>query len=124
MESGQPRHFSDSFKREAVERVRTSGLTIIEVAEELGLHETVLRRSIRRFDPRETGPARRAIPQAQAPAPCPADLAAENARLKQDLQKAKMERGILKKQYQAGARLCRRETRRAMLGGKRAAAVG
>jgi len=95
MESKKRRHFPDAFKREAVDRVRTSGLTIIQVAEELGLHETVLRRWIRRFDPPETGTARRPITQAQGPSP--ADLAAENARLKRDLQKAEMERDILKK---------------------------
>jgi transposase len=95
MESKKRRHFPDAFKREAVNRARTSGLTIIEVAEELGLHETVLRRWIRRFDPLETGPARRPIPQVQGLSP--ADLAAENARLKRDLQKAEMERDILKK---------------------------
>jgi len=95
MDSKKRRHFPDAFKREAVERARTSGLTIIEVAEELGLHETVLRRWIRRFDPLETGPARRPIPQAQGPSP--ADLVAENARLKRELQKAEMERDILKK---------------------------
>jgi len=38
------RFFTETFKREAVERVRTSGLSIITVALELGLHETVLRR--------------------------------------------------------------------------------
>ena len=43
------RIFPDTFKREAVERVRTSGMTIIAVAEELGLHETVLRWWIARF---------------------------------------------------------------------------
>jgi len=73
------------FKREAVERARTSGLTIIQVAEELGLHETVLRRWMRRFDPPGTGPARRPTTQAQGPPP--ADMAAENARLKRELQK-------------------------------------
>jgi transposase len=95
MESKKRRHFPDAFKREAVERARTSGLTIIRVAEELGLHETVLRCWMRRFDPPETGPARRPIPQAQGPSP--ADLAPENARLKRELQKAEMERDILKK---------------------------
>ena len=40
------RVFPDVFKREAVERVRTSGMAIVVVAEELGLHETVLRRWI------------------------------------------------------------------------------
>lgn len=95
MKSNKRRHFPDAFKREAVDRVRTSGLTIIQVAEELGLHETVLRRWIRRFDLPETAPGRRPIMQAQGPSP--ADLAAENARLKRDLQKAEMERDILKK---------------------------
>ena len=94
MASNKRRHFPDAFKREAVDRTRTSGLTIVQVAEELGLHETVLRRWIRRFDPSETGAARRPIPQQ---GPSPADLAAENARLKRDLQKAQTEREILKK---------------------------
>lgn len=95
MESKKRRHFPDAFKREAVERARTSGLTIIQVAEELGLHETVLRRWMRRFDPPETGPVRRPMTQAQGRSP--ADVAAENARLKRELQKAEMERDILKK---------------------------
>ena len=95
MESKKRRHFPDAFKREAVERARTSGLTIIQVAEELGLHETVLRRWMRRFDPPETGPVRHPMTQAQGPSP--ADVAAENARLKRELQKAEMERDILKK---------------------------
>lgn len=42
-----------------MDRARTSGPTIIQVAEELGLHETVPRRWIRRFVPLGTGPARR-----------------------------------------------------------------
>ena len=65
MESKKPRHFPDAFAREAVDRVRTSGLTILQVAEELGVAETVLRRYIRRFDPLQTRPARRPITQAQ-----------------------------------------------------------
>lgn len=42
------RVFPEAFKREAVERVRTSGLLVVRIAEELGLHETVLRRWIAR----------------------------------------------------------------------------
>ena len=95
MESKKRRHFADAFKREAVDRVRTSGLTIIQVAEELGLHETVLRRWMRRCDPPETELARRPVTQAQGPSP--ADLAAENARLKRELQKAEMEHDIPRK---------------------------
>jgi transposase len=86
------RVFPDAFKREAVERVRTSGMTFMAVAEELGLHETVLRRWIARFG--GSAVARRLTP---AGTPSPADLAAENARLKRELHRAETERDILKK---------------------------
>ena len=43
------RIFPESFKREAVDRVATSGLSGGAVARELGLHETVLRRWMMRF---------------------------------------------------------------------------
>ena len=91
-----PRRSPEAFKREAVERVRTSGLTIIAVAEELGLHETVLRRWIQKFSEPGITPRRR--PSAPTlPGSSPADLAAENARLRRELERAKMERDILKK---------------------------
>ena len=54
-----------------------------------------LRRWIRQFGKSGTGPARR--PNTQAQGLSPADLAAENARLKRELQKAQTERDILKK---------------------------
>lgn len=89
--------FPDAFKREAVERVRTSGMTIVAVAEELGLHETVLRRWIARFGGSTTvSPAGRP-PAAASMMPSSADLAAENARLKRELHRAETERDILKK---------------------------
>lgn len=47
--SGTRRVFPESFKREAVERVATSGLSAGAVARELGLHETVLRRWMMQF---------------------------------------------------------------------------
>ena len=95
MEKKKRRYFPDEFKRQAAERVETSGLSIMDVAAELGVHETQLRRWIRQFGKSGTGPARRPIRQAQGPSP--ADLAAENARLKRELQKAQTERDILKK---------------------------
>ena len=95
MASKQRRCFPASFKRQAVERVSTSGLPICRVAEELGVHETVLRRWMGRFSEPGTGPVRRPVTQAQGPSP--ADLAAENDRLKRELQGAQMERDILKK---------------------------
>jgi len=90
------RIFPEAFKREAVERARTSGAPIVRVAEELGLHETVLRRWMSRFGAGTTPVSS----QRSASAPLtssPADLAAENARLKRDLHRAEMERDILKK---------------------------
>ena len=79
MSERKRRIFPEAFKREAVERVRTSGVPIIRVAEELGLHETVLRRWIGRFgDTRmAASPSRR--PASVALMPSPADLAGENA---------------------------------------------
>ncbi|RVT80622.1 IS3 family transposase, partial [Rhodobacteraceae bacterium CCMM004] len=100
MEKKKRRYFPDEFKRQAVERVATSGLAIIDVAAELGIHESQLRRWIRQINGPGTGSARHPITQAQTPSP--ADLAAENARLKRELQKAQTERDILKK---AGAHL-------------------
>ena len=95
MEKKKRRYFPDEFKRQAAERVETSGLSIMDVAAELGVHETQLRRWIRQFGKSGTGPARR--PNTQAQGTSPADLAAENARLKRELQKAQTERDILKK---------------------------
>ena len=74
------RGFPVAFKREAVERVTTSGQPIVRVAEELGLHETVLRRWMSKYGAEGTPPQRRPIMQAAAPSL--ADLASENARLK------------------------------------------
>ncbi len=89
------RIFPDSFKREAVDRVATSGLTAGAVARELGLHETVLRRWMTQFGTQATGTARR--PNTQAPAPSPSDLASEVARLRRENDRLRMERDILKK---------------------------
>lgn len=89
------RVFPETFKREAVERVAVSGLSVGAVARELGLHETVLRRWMMQYGAQATGAARR--PTTQAPAPSPSDLAAENARLRRENERLRMERDILKK---------------------------
>lgn len=92
--SAKRRVFPETFKREAVDRVATSGLSVGRVATELGLHETVLRRWVMQLRT-VTGAARRPIPQ--APPPSPSDLAAENARLRRENDRLRMERDILKK---------------------------
>lgn len=58
------RVFPAALKREAVDRLTSSGLSAGQVAQELGLHETVLRRWVRDLAPQATGPARRPILQA------------------------------------------------------------
>lgn len=95
MDRRQRRVFPESFKREAVDRVATSGLSAGAVAKELGLHETVLRRWMMQFGTQATGSARR--PNTQAPALSPSDLASENTRLKRENDRLRMERDILKK---------------------------
>ena len=67
------RVFPEVFKREAVDRVISSGLSVGKVATELGLNETVLRRWVMRLGGQATGPARRPI--TQAPVASPSDLA-------------------------------------------------
>jgi|SRR6516165_1738837 transposase len=74
------RVFPEVFKREADDRVISSGLSVGKLATELGLNETVLRRWVMRLGGQATGPARRPI--TQAPVASPSDLAAENARLR------------------------------------------
>ena len=89
------RVFPEVFKREAVDRVISSGLPVAKVAMELGLSETVLRRWVMRLGGQATRPARRPI--TQAPVPSPSDLAADNARLRRENERQRMERDILKK---------------------------
>ncbi|NBB98763.1 MAG: transposase [Alphaproteobacteria bacterium] len=49
------RYFPDEFKRQAAKRVETSGQSIMDIAAELGVHETQLRRWIRQFSKSGTG---------------------------------------------------------------------
>lgn len=43
MDKQKRRFFRDEFKRQAAQRLETSGLSIMDVAAELGVHETQLR---------------------------------------------------------------------------------
>jgi transposase len=90
MERRQRRVFPEVFKREAVDRVASSGLSAGRVAAELGLHETVLRRWMIQFGTQATGSPRRF--DTQAAAPSPSDLVAENTRLRRDNERLRMER--------------------------------
>lgn len=89
MSKGIRRSFPETFKREAVERVRTSGLSIKSVSVELGVHETVLRQWVRAHSGAQaTGAVTRPI--TQTPPPSPSDLASENARLRRENERLRM----------------------------------
>lgn len=72
-------------------------MPVSAVAAELVVYETQLRRWMRQSGTKGAVLAWRPITQTQTQVPAPADLAAENARLKRALRKAKTERDILKR---------------------------
>jgi transposase len=89
------RIFPEAFKREAADRVASSGPSVEKVATELGLHETLLRRWVKQFSAQATGTTRRPITQAAVPSP--SDLVSEVARLRRENDRLRMARDILKK---------------------------
>ena len=96
MASTTKRRFTDEFKREAVALWETSGRLQTEVAAELGIMPTMLRRWQRKFE--ECGlPASPAAKPPVMTMASPADQASEIARLRRELERARMERDILKK---------------------------
>ena len=88
------RSFTEEYKHQAVELVMSSGRSITSVAKELGLRDSVLRRWVKQFAPQPTSAARRPATQAT---PMLADQASEIARLRQENERLRMERDILKK---------------------------
>ena len=94
------REFADEFKREAVALWETSGRLQIDVARELGIQPSLLRRWQKQVHDLPASPpagSRPAIRPATSAMTSPADQAAEIARLKRELERARMERDILKK---------------------------
>jgi transposase len=95
------REFTPEFKQEAVALLHSSGRPLTQVAGELGIQPSMLR-SWRR---RQSGEVPRPQPVAvgtasaspSAPVSSPADQAAEIARLRRELERARLERDILKK---------------------------
>lgn len=105
MENAKRRRiFPDAFKWEVVAAIR-GGRTASQVAAELGLPDRLVRAWIRWAEgrvPVGSGAPARTPPHAQAvPArrvgPSPADQAAEIAQLRKELDRARMERNILKR---------------------------
>ena len=94
------REFTDEFKREAVVLLRDSGRPLTQIAAELGLEPSGLRRSL----------ANGAGQAASAPRPGGAVAAmsadqVEIRHLRRELDRAQMERDILKNQLGPGVRL-------------------
>jgi len=87
--------YPEAFKREAVERVSSGGLTPSKVSAELGLHETVLRRWMRQFNA-SPAPSPSSSRPLQPTLPSLADLISENGGLRKENERLRMEREILK----------------------------
>lgn len=79
------KHHTEEFKAEAVKLVEGSGKSVPEIAEELGINQRTLYTWVAQQQPKGEV-------EAQA-----VDLAAENKRLKRELEIARQERDILKK---------------------------
>lgn len=97
MASVTKRRFTAEFKREAVALWETSGRQQTEIAAELGIMPTMLRRWQRKQQESGAPPTG---PEAKPPVSTmasPADQASEIARLRRELDRARMERDILKK---------------------------
>jgi len=88
------RSFTEEYKREAVGLVVSSRRSIGSVAKELGLRDSVLRRWVDKLRREPTSAAWR--PNTQA-TPMSADQASELAMLRQENERLRMERDILKK---------------------------
>ena len=83
------RTFTREFKLEAVKLIRERGVSYVEAAEELGVHQSQLRSWMKAFaeDPQQAFPGQGQMKPEQL----------EIARLKREVAKLKAERDILKK---------------------------
>ncbi len=98
MSTATKRRYTDEFKREAVAHWQASGKMQTEVARELGIQPSLLRRWQVRIDSAGAGPlSPPAPPPRSASLPMPADQASEIAKLKRELDRMRIERDILKK---------------------------
>ena len=94
MASTTKRRFTDEFKREAVALWETSGRTQSDVAAELEIMPTMLRRWQRKLGNSSALPGSPAAKPPVSAMTSPADQASEIARLRRELDRARMERYI------------------------------
>jgi transposase len=99
MMSKTRREFAPEYKREAVAVLEGSGRPLTQVAGELGIQPSMLRAWRRVMQGGDAGPRLRArLEGVTTPSgPSPADLASQNAKLKRELDRTRMERDVLKK---------------------------
>ncbi len=83
--SRRSKHHTEEFKAEAVELVESSGKSVPEIAEELGINQRTLYTWVANHQPKSEAEAQTV------------DLAAENKGLRRELEIARQERDILKK---------------------------
>ena len=83
----QSKHHTEEFKAEAVELVERSGKSVPEIAEDLGINARTLYHWLAAHKPKNMS-----HPSGSEP-----DLAAENKRLRRELEIVRQERDILKK---------------------------
>jgi transposase len=104
------REFSPEFKREAVALLESSGRPQMQIAAELGIQPSMLRswRAAQNKVPSGAGAGQAATTGLAGPSP--ADLASENAKLRRELERTRMERDVLRKPS-ASSRRCRGEVR-------------
>jgi transposase len=88
---GRPSKYTEEFRRDAVELVRSSGRPINEVARELGLSHETLRNWVRKQEQRQAGPAAAGAGLSMA------DKDAEIARLRREVAELRQEKDILRK---------------------------
>ncbi|MCK1544308.1 transposase [Bradyrhizobium sp. 179] len=96
MQGRQRRSFTEDYKRQAVELAVSSGRSIGSVAKELGLRDSVLRRWLDKVRQEPASAAWRPTTQGT---PMSADQASEIARLRQENERLRMERDILKNHH-------------------------
>jgi transposase len=87
MSRRERRSFTDEYKAQAVELVRTSGKTVAQIARDLDLTENALREWVKKVEGEQSRKA----------GPVHADERAELGRLREEVRTLRMERDFLKK---------------------------
>ena len=90
------REFSPEFKREAVAFLESSGRPQMQIAAELGIQPSMLR-SWRAAQNGMLSRPSAGLATAAGQVASPADPASENAKLRRELERTRMERDVLKK---------------------------